>query len=276
MPSAQEDRETLRVALVQCAPLWENRDSTLVRLDALLGGLVGQELDLVVLPEMFTTGFSMAVERTAEPVDELPTVAWMHNWARHLKAAVAGSLPVRDGERYFNRLYVVTPGGGVAHYDKHFLFTLSAEPQVFTAGRERVVVRWRGWSFLLAVCFDLRFPVWLRNIGRWDCLLVVASWPAVRRDAWRLLLGARAVENQYFVVGVNRVGHDGNCVYYAGDSQVIAPDGRVLVWLQHKEEVAVVAIEKGLIQEVRRSLPFLDSMERFSLSVPVRVVCLES
>ncbi len=206
----------LRVSLVQVELAWEdpvtNRSSLAGWLEALAG-----RTDLVVLPEMFTTGFTMRGAELAEPA-EGPTLGWLREQAGRLGAALYGSVIVREGEGVYNRGLFVTPEGAVTSYDKRHLFRMGREDRHYTPGNRRVVAEWRGWRFLLQICYDLRFPVFSRSRNDYDALLYVANWPEPRRLAWTRLLAARAIENLAFAVGVNRVGGDGEGIRYAGDS----------------------------------------------------------
>ncbi len=218
----------LRVTVVEVPLAWEDPAANRAALTAYLRPLKGQDTtDLVVLPEMFTTGFSLRSEALAEPTDG-PTLAWMQDRSRELGAALFGSVIVQDGDRYLNRGLFVTPEGAVTVYDKRHLFRMAREDASFDAGTQRVVATWRGWRLLLQICYDLRFPVFSRNQGDYDAILYVANWPAPRRLHWMRLLAARAIENLAYVVGVNRVGVDGNGLPYAGDSGVYDVHGELL------------------------------------------------
>ena len=213
----------LRVTLVQTEIAWQDPATNRRNLAAHFRGLIGHT-DLIVLPEMFSTGFSMEAEQLAEPMDG-PTIGWMREEAAALGVALTGSLIVRDEDRCYNRLVWVRPDGSVAHYDKRHLFRMASEHRHYGAGAERLVVEHKGWRICPLVCYDLRFPVWSRNRGDYDLLLYVANWPAARRTHWQALLRARAIENLAPVVAVNRVGRDGNGVDYAGDSVALAATG---------------------------------------------------
>lgn len=216
--------------------------------------------DLYVLPEMFSTGFCTNPEGVAETMDS-DTLKWMKDTAAKNDAAVAGSVAVTDGERYFNRFYFVKPDGTVAHYDKKHLFTYGGEHHRFTAGEERVVVEWRGVRILLEVCYDLRFPVWARNRGDYDMILYVASWPTPRVAAWSALLVARAIENQCYVAGVNRVGTDPACEY-CGGTVVIDPYGKTIAECPMGEESEVSAvIDMDALAAFRQKFPVLEDRD---------------
>src|SRR5215831_4201915 len=219
---------TLRVSLVQQPLVWQDGAANRARFAELLRPLVGRT-DLVVLPETFTTGFSMEVERLGEPPGG-ETSTWLAQLAGTLDAVVTGSVITRDGARYYNRLLWASPAGELRRYDKRHLFRMGREHEHFAAGRAVFSVAWRGFNVCPLVCYDLRFPVWSRRRPDldYDLLLYVANWPAARADAWRQLLRARAIENQAYVVGVNRVGNDGRGVAHTGDSAAIDFLGRTL------------------------------------------------
>ena len=214
----------LNVALVQTALQWQNPMANRQQLAEQISRI--QAADIIVLPEMFTTGFSMQSEHIAEP--EGDTLGWLQQQAQQIGAALVGSVATRTDKGCVNRCYFVTPEGQVTAYDKKHLFRMAGEHQAYIAGDQRVVVNWRGWRFLLQVCYDLRFPVFSRNCLDYDVALYVANWPAARRHAWRTLLLARAIENQTFVLGCNRVGTDGNGVQYSGDSLIVDYLGQVV------------------------------------------------
>ena len=225
-----------RVAIVQRAIEWQTVDANLKALEEVLDGV---EADVVVLSEMFQTGFVTEPQQVA---DDGTTLDWMRMMAHRLDAAVVGSVVVEVDGKYRNRSYFVKPNGEVEYYDKWHLFSVGGESKHFTPGRERKVVEWRGVRYMLAICYDLRFPVWSRQRGDYDALIYSALWPAPRREVWRVLLRARAIENQAWVIGVNRTGDEPN-LHYAGDSAVIDYCGRELIDLGDREKVAIVEID---------------------------------
>lgn len=220
--------------------------------------------DLYVLPEMFSTGFCTSPEGVAEhePCDSLK---WMKDSAEMFSAAIAGSVAVEENGRFFNRFYFVTPDGNAVYYDKRHLFTYGGEHLKFTAGKERKIVEYKGVRILLQVCYDLRFPVWSRNRGDYDMALYVASWPETRADAWRQLLKARAIENQCFVAGVNRIGTDPSNSY-CGGTMLIDPYGKVIAeCADGMESVAVAEISMEELAAFRQKFPVLDDADDFEL-----------
>ena len=216
--------------------------------------------DLYVLPEMFSTGFCTQPEGIAEPVEN-QTVSWMKAKASQTGAAIAGSIAVHEDGKYYNRFHFVTPDGNITTYDKKHLFTFGGEHNRFTAGSERVIVTYKGFRILLEICYDLRFPVWSRNKGDYDMIIYVASWPTPRVEAWKALLAARAIENQCYVVGVNRVGDDpGN--NYCGGSRVIDPYGQIMAECEDgKEMEATAKVDMEVLEAFRAKFPVLDDAD---------------
>lgn len=222
----------LSVTLLQCSLVWHDPVANRAALEEQLFNLP-EPTDLIVLPEMFTTGFTMEAAAVAEP-PRLTTHRWMQQMAAQTNAVVTGSYVVREGENYFNRLLWMQPDGQFRTYDKRHLFRMAGEDEIYTSGTERPVLDWRGWRICPLICYDLRFPVWSRNTPlAYDLLLYVANWPAVRQRPWDTLLQARAIENLSYVIGVNRVGDDGKGHHYGGGSALIDFKGDVL--FQHYE-----------------------------------------
>lgn len=255
----------LRISLVQQPLCWQDAAGNRSALGALLAPLAGTT-DLVVLPETFTTGFSMQVAQLAEE-PEGATLAWLREQAAALDAAVTGSVITRVDGHYFNRLLFVLPSGEARHYDKRHLFRMGGEHEHFSAGRSAWSIPWRGMRICPLVCYDLRFPVFSRRRAQleYELLLYVANWPAPRALAWRTLLRARAIENQCYVVGVNRVGRDGADVPYAGDSAVIDYLGQPLLELQDQAAVATVGLEHARLAAFRERFPAHLDADAFTL-----------
>jgi len=253
----------LRVTLVQTEVAWQDPATNRRNLAAHFRGLIGHT-DLVVLPEMFSTGFSMEAGQLAEPMDG-PTVGWMREEAAALGVALTGSLIVRDGDRCYNRLVWVRPDGSVAHYDKRHLFRMADEHHHYGAGAERLVVEHKGWRICPLVCYDLRFPVWSRNRGDYDALLYVANWPQRRAPAWNALLRARAIENACYVVGVNRIGRDGNGATYAGDSVALDFLGQPLSSEGGGDRVETAVLDLESLRAYRESFPTHLDADRFEI-----------
>lgn len=257
--------QTVKVYAIQTALHWQDPEANRRHFADLIQRC--GDADLIVLPEMFTTGFSMASAAIAETAPG-PTITWMQQQARKLDAAVTGSVAVADGEHYYNRLYWVTPDGGVDWYDKRHLFRMAGEHEHYTAGNVRRVVAWRGLRFCLQVCYDLRFPVFARNRDDYDALIYVANWPAQRAHAWRTLLPARAVENQAYVIGVNRVGEDGNGYPYSGDSAIFDYLGQPLAAAGDDEQILQAELHAGNLHTLRERFPARLDADGFSLRLP--------
>lgn len=256
--------QDLRVTILQSMLHWEDANVNRGMFAEKLAGLTGTT-DLVVLPEMFTTGFSMRSTELAENMNG-PTVQWMREQAKKVDAALYGSVIITDGGKCFNRGLFVKPDGQVTVYDKRHLFRFANETDHYSAGTERVVVEWRGWRVLLQICFDLRFPVFARNRGDYDAILYVANWPEARRFPWSQLLLARAIENQCYVAGVNRVGMDGKGIHYTGDSVVIEPRGAVICHVEPAMEgTATVCFDRGALEDFRAKFPVALEADDFEL-----------
>jgi predicted amidohydrolase len=263
--------DDLRVSLVQGDTAWHDPDANRARYAALIAPLAGQT-DLVVLPETFTSGFSNEALADAEGMDG-PTVAWILAQAAALGAVVTGSVQIREGEGVYNRLLWATPAGELHTYDKRHLFRMAREHERYAAGRDRITVQLKGWRVCPLVCYDLRFPVFIRNrfgveaAGRfdYDLLLFVANWPSARRHAWQTLLRARAIENLCCVAAVNRVGTDGNGVAYSGDSAALDFLGLPLVELDDQVRVATATFPAQALAAHRERFPAQLDADRFEL-----------
>ena len=259
----------LKFTLVQTALHWENKEANLEMLEEKVGTLQSST-HVVVLPEMFTTGFSMKPEALAETMDG-PTMQWMKRSAAWKKIILTGSFIAKEAGRYFNRLVWMLPNGQYGHYDKRHLFAFAEEDKHYTAGTERLIASVNGWKINLMVCYDLRFPVWARQqFGEgqefeYDVLIYIANWPERRSTAWKTLLQARAIENQCYVIGVNRVGNDGNDIYHSGDSMLVDPLGEILYHKAHDEDLATITINKDHLQEVRKKFQFWRDADDFQI-----------
>jgi len=258
--------DTLKITTFQAYLFWENIEKNLSNL-ALRLSAIREKTDLIVLPEMFNTGFTMNVEKCAEKPDGR-TMHWMLEMAQQFDCVVSGSLIIEENGHYYNRFVWMTKDGNYIKYDKRHLFGLAKEDQYFTAGTQRVIVELNGWKICPMICYDLRFPVWSRNLNyAYDVLLYVANWPDKRSAHWRSLIPARAIENQAFCIGVNRVGHDGNEIYYSGGSMCISPIGDVVYYKPEYEDLYTFTIYRRDLDETRQNLPFLKDMDEFNLVV---------
>lgn len=255
--------EHLKVSILQTELIWEDPEANRQRFTQKLAVL--PQTQLIVLPEMFTTGFSMNAEKLAEP-KEGPTLKWMQGQAQKLNAAITGSLIVEDAGAYFNRLYFVFPDGTYQTYDKRHTFTLAGEHKVYTRGTQKCIIEYEGFRICPQVCYDLRFPVWARNVEDYDVLLYVANWPEKRTQAWDTLLKARAIENMAYCIGVNRIGSDGNGHPYVGHSAVYDVLGNRISQEDWESEFSqTLLLSKAHIQEVREQLQFLNDRDSFTL-----------
>lgn len=258
--------QPLTITILQTNLLWEDQPANLQRLEQKING-IKEKTEIVVLPEMFNTGFSMRPEILAETMDG-ETVQWMKRIARAKRIILTGSLIIKEAGKYYNRLIWMLPDGRYGFYDKRHRFAFAGEDLHFTAGNKRLIASVKGWKINLLVCYDLRFPVWARQQAQeeepeFDLLVYVANWPAKRNTAWKTLLQARAIENQSYVVGVNRVGKDGNEIDYAGDSMIIDPLGEILYQKKDEEDVFTITLEKDHLQTVREKFPFWKDADSF-------------
>jgi omega-amidase len=256
--------QDLKLTLVQADQIWENKSANLANYERLLSSV--EKSDIILLPEMFHTGFSMNAVDLAEEMDASEGLNWLKEQASKHQSAIYTSLIISDGDHFRNRGVFVKPDGRITIYDKRRSFGLAGENEVYTQGEERVVVEYRGWKILLQICYDLRFPELSRNRmddkgqAEYDLLLYVANWPERRSEHWKTLLRARAIENQCYVAGVNRVGTDGKSLVYSGDTVLIDPLGMEKGTSPHQEEVFSVEINYELLEKVREQLPFLKDM----------------
>ncbi|MBO9591378.1 MAG: amidohydrolase [Niabella sp.] len=265
---------SLTITLIQTQLHWEDKAANRAMLQQKIER-IKEKTQIVVLPEMFSTGFSMQPELLAETMDG-PTVQWMQEMAAAHRVILCGSLIIREGTDYFNRLIWMLPNGQYGLYDKRHRFAFAGEDQHYTAGNKRMIASVNGWKINLQVCYDLRFPVWARqHTGNashqppvqpeYDLLINVANWPQRRSLAWKTLLQARAIENQCYVVGVNRVGEDGNGIYYSGNSMVIDPLGEILYHKADEEDLFTITLHKTTLEEVRSKFPFWKDADGFMI-----------
>jgi len=255
--------DTLQITLVQSDIIWENNAANRLVYDQLLDGVTS---DLVILPEMFTTGFTMNPTSVAESMDG-PTLQWMTEKARQNNFVIAGSLVIAENNRYFNRLVWVQPNGHIYFYDKRHLFILGGEEVVYTAGSKKIMPELKGWRILPLVCYDLRFPVWSRQTPQqpYDLLIYVANWPQVRNYPWQQLLRARAIENLAYVAGVNRIGTDGSGIYHSGNSALINFKGEEIQTLPESVAVYTHSISLADLHQFRQQFPAYMDADEFIL-----------
>ena len=254
----------MKIALIQSDLYWEeafkNRNQFETKIKQ-----IDSAVDLIILPEMFSTGFSMNPKDVAETMHG-ETVLWMQALAKQKNCAITGSLIITENNQFYNRMLFVFPSGEIQFYDKRHLFSLAGEDKVYTAGSKKQIVQYKDWKICLQVCYDLRFPVFARNVENYDLLVYVANWPKVRINAWDILLKARAVENLSFTIGVNRVGIDANNHQYNGHSQVIDLLGNPVLEPQENAGVFIVDLYKNIMLETRKKLDFLSDKDVFEIT----------
>lgn len=256
----------MKITIVQPATMWENKAGNLMKISDMLTGIFGKT-DLVVLPEMFSTGFSMNPEQLGEEFKST-TYHWMLKIAKNGNFAICGSFIVKQNDKFFNRWIFVTPENNSSYYDKRHLFAIGKEDKKYTRGTNKNIVNYKGFRINPIICYDLRFPVWVRNKGDYDVLICVANWPENRRETWSTLLKARAIENQCFVIGVNRVGNDEAGFKYAGDSVILDPRGRTICHLdEYKECFETGEISLIDLQNFRTTFPVLHDADDFEIFI---------
>ncbi|MFN5324181.1 MAG: amidohydrolase [Bacteroidota bacterium] len=256
---------TLRVSLLQTTLLWEDPNGNRLIIEEQLRPLSKGSSDIIILPEMFTSGFTMNASSVSEKMNGT-TVQWMHALAQRKNAVVCGSLVIKSGSRYYNRFVWMPPDGSLAFYDKRHLFRMAGEHNSYAAGKRKKIFEYKGWRICPMVCYDLRFPVWTRNTEGYDLLIYVANWPEKRRLAWNTLLPARAIENQCYVAAVNRVGKDGKGIIYSGDSQIFDPLGdQITKTPTNKGALVTAKLYKNQLEDLRRSFPVSMDADRFSI-----------
>ncbi|MDO4756433.1 MAG: amidohydrolase [Parabacteroides sp.] len=257
--------DDLRISMVQSQIFWEDKEKNLEHYGKLLRRVSGKT-DIAVLPETFTTGFSMSVEPIADTMDGV-TIRTLKGWAKEYDLAIVGSFIVQEKGHFYNRSFFVTPDEQVYLYDKRHLFRMAGEDQCFSAGENLTIVSYKGWNICLQVCYDLRFPVWSRNVNnQYDLLIYVANWPEARKKVWKTLLQARAIENMAFVCGVNRVGLDGKGLVYSGDSMTVSPKGDVLADIGKRKDIVRTCILKRTdLDKLRMKFPVWKDADRFEL-----------
>lgn len=262
----------LTVSLIQSVLHWQNKPANLAMFEQKLQS-IQQKTEVVILPEMFNTGFSMQPHQLAEPMDG-DTIQWMKRLCWQKKIILTGSLSISENEHFYNRLIWMLPNGQMGWYDKRHLFGYAGEHEKFSAGQKRLIASVKGWRINLQVCYDLRFPVWARQVQHannvyhgpeYDVLIYVANWPDRRANMWKTLLQARAIENQCYCIGVNRVGADGNNIYHSGNSMIVDPLGDILYQKEHDEDVFTYTLDRGHLESVRHKMPFLKDADSFKI-----------
>ena len=259
----------LRISALQFNIEWENKAKNLQRAEKLIESLSGKT-DIAVLPEMFTTGFSMNSRQLAEPTSG-ETVQLLHQWASEFKMAISGSFIAEENNSFYNRGFFITPEKGEFFYDKHHLFRIGDEGKSFSSGNKSLIIPYKEWNIRLLICYDLRFPVWARNVNNnYDLLIYTANWPASRAHVWKTLLAARAIENMAYVCGANRIGgiHKDNIFEYAGNSQILDAKGKVLATTKDfKEDICTATLNLRELQNFRTKFPAWQDADSFFISL---------
>lgn len=257
-------QDQLKVHLIQTDTVWKNIKENIENISQKINQIT-EKTDLIVLPEMFSTGFVMEPSEVAEPMDG-SAVTWMIDTAKSKDCAITGSLIIKENNQFYNRLIFVKPSGKIEYYNKKHLFTHAGEDKIYTAGRERKVIEYKGWKIATFICYDLRFPVWSRNIEDYHIALYVANWPTPRINAWNTLLKARAIENICYAIGVNRIGTDANELEYIGHSQITNPLGNnIKKSTTEAEDIISTTLYKVEILKDRKDFKFLDDRDQFQL-----------
>lgn len=258
--------KTLLVTLIQTNLVWRNAKENILLLTEKIN-FVANNTDLIVLPEMFTTGFTMNPKQVAETMNGT-TINWLQSLANKKQCAIAGSLIIIENKKYYNRLVFVHPCGKVDFYNKRHLFSYAKENEQYEKGNKQVIINYKDWKICLQVCYDLRFPVWARNTANYDLLLNVASWPKIRIDAWKTLLKARAIENLCYTIGVNRVGTDKNNIEYNGNSMAFNSIGKPILFFKDNEDgIKNICLTKKHITEIRNKFSFLKDQDNFTIKL---------
>lgn len=257
-------RNELKIASLQVDIIWEDPKANIVKYDKLINS-IAEDIDLVVLPEMFSTGFSMNPSACAETMNG-ESVAWMQEIARQKQIAIMGTLAIKENDRFYNRLVFVHPNGKIETNNKRHLFSYGGESKVYSTGKDKLIIDYKGWKINPMICYDLRFPVWTRNTNNYDVLIFMANWPKPRINAWDTLLKARAIENMCYTIGVNRVGVDGNKLEYIGHTQTIDILGNVISdSVENQEMIIKTTLNKDELIVTRRKFQFLNDRDSFEI-----------
>ena len=254
----------LQIAIIQADLIWEKPIENKAKFDKFFNEI--ENVDLIILPEMFTTGFSMTPKPFAESMQG-ETINWMKENAKKINAAIVGSIIIEEENHFYNRMLFVHPNGHIEHYDKRHTFTLAGEHKEYSSGKNKLIVEFKGWKICPLICYDLRFPVWSRNVENYDVLIYSANWPKPRINAWKTLLKARAIENMSFCIGVNRVGVDANDYQYNGNSIAIDFLGNELTDVsEDTEKIIYATFKKDDLEKIRSKLPFLEDKDVFTIN----------
>ena len=257
-------QDRLKIAIIQSDLIWEQPEKNRSYFTKIIKQLKAPK-DLIILPEMFTSGFTMQPERVYESMNG-NTITWMKQMAQVHKAAICGSLVIKENNNFFNRFVFVTSNGHVEYYNKRHTFSLAGEHKAYTSGNSRLIINYKGWKIMPQICYDLRFPVWSRNVYGYDLLIYVANWPTPRINAWDALLKARAIENMSYCIGVNRIGLDNNKHKYPGHSAIYNGLGdQITQNISNLEHTEIVVLEKPHLEAIRHRFKFLNDQDDFIL-----------
>lgn len=257
-------KDNLNIAIIQSDIIWENIDENLIMFSEKIEKI--NNADIIVLPEMFNTGFSMNSKLLAESTNS-KSVNWLKEIAKNKNSVIVASLIIKEKDNYYNRLFWIEPNGTYKYYNKRHLFRMANEHNYYTHGTDELIINYKGWRIKPLICYDLRFPVWSRNKNNYDLLIYVANWPERRAEPWKILLKARAIENQAYVVGVNRVGTDGNGVVFSGDSAAIDPYGKIISNINpHEDKFEIIKINLSELNNFREKFPVNLDADSYKIS----------
>jgi predicted amidohydrolase len=251
----------MTITTIQTDIIWENISENLKQYQSKIENL---KSDIIILPEMFSTGFTMNPEKIAESMKG-STVNWMKENSKKVNSAICGSTIIKEKNKYYNRFIWVEPSGKVKYYDKKHLFSFAGEDEKYTPGNSKLIIDYKGWRICPLICYDLRFPVWSRNVENYDILIYVANWPSKRKHAWKNLLISRSIENQCYTIGVNRIGSDSNNNLYSGDTSLISALGEILYINSHVEDVYTTTLDKNDLIKIRNKFPVLNDKDNFKI-----------
>jgi len=255
--------ENLKVSIIQSPIHWENIDANIKMFSQKLNS-IKEKTDLIVFPELFTTGFTMNVEENSERMNG-KAVSFLKKYSKKLNAGISGSIIVKSGSKFYNRLILCLPDGKIHYYDKRHLFRMGNENLNYSNGNKHLIVRIKNWRVAFFICYDLRFPVWCRNRNNYDVAVFVANWPENRINIWKYLLASRAIENQSYVVGVNRTGRDGTGIRYSGNSAILNPTGKHRVFTEYKIGIYSTELDKRVLENFRESFPVYKDADKFKI-----------
>ena len=254
----------LAVTIIQFDIIWENKEQNLKYINNILDNNK-TNTDIIILPEMFTTGFTMNVKQLAENMNG-DTIKWLNEKSQKLNSVIIGSIIINDNNKYFNRLLCVFPNGNILYYDKRHLFRMGNEQEYYAHGLKKLIIDIKGWKIRPLICYDLRFPVWSRNCNDYDLLIYIANWPSSRNEVWEKLLYARAIENQSYAIGVNRIGKDGMNINYSGNSMIIDPKGNIISQINLKENIIFTyTLSKSNLVKFREKFPAYLDADKFKI-----------